>query len=263
MGAPAVPRPGVPPPPRDDHAESADITATPRRGAQPRERPQACTRSRAPISGPRPEAATPDRPGAARAREEEGRSRPEPGRRQDHGLLGLDAVRLHPPHLVRLLDRLRGRGLPVRAPDDDRLAGGDLPLDLRLDQPEPGGRQAPGDRRRAVENGAGGGQAERGTAQAQPPHPQADRGGPGSVETRAPGRLTPSRSARSEPPRPVERAAPRSDSWAPALLSPREPGRRNRRTADAFILLFAAIVIGLTAVVASETPEVAADVSEA
>jgi uncharacterized membrane protein YbhN (UPF0104 family)/tRNA A-37 threonylcarbamoyl transferase component Bud32 len=47
------------------------------------------------------------------------------------------------------------------------------------------------------------------------------------------------------------------------LLSAFEPGRRNRRTVDAFFLLAAAIVIGLTAVVASETPEVDANVAEA
>jgi hypothetical protein len=47
------------------------------------------------------------------------------------------------------------------------------------------------------------------------------------------------------------------------LLSAFEPGRRNRRTVDAFFLLAAAIVIGLTAVVASETREVDANVAEA
>ena len=36
----------------------------------------------------------------------------EPRRGQDHGLLGLDAVRLHPHHLVRLLDRLRVENYP-------------------------------------------------------------------------------------------------------------------------------------------------------
>jgi len=39
------------------------------------------------------------------------------------------------------------RGGPVRAADGDRLARGDLPLDLRDDQPEPGRPQASGDRR--------------------------------------------------------------------------------------------------------------------
>ena len=41
-----------------------------------------------------------------------------------------------------LLDRLRRRELPVRPADDDRLARGDLPLDLRDDQPEPRRREA-------------------------------------------------------------------------------------------------------------------------
>jgi len=52
----------------------------------------------------------------------------------------------------------RGGGLSVRPADDDRLARGHLPLDLRDDLPEPRRRQAPGDRRPAVENGSGGGQ---------------------------------------------------------------------------------------------------------
>jgi hypothetical protein len=40
-----------------------------------------------------------------------------------------------------MLDRIRCREVSVRTSDDDRLAGGDLPLDLRDDQPEPGGSQ--------------------------------------------------------------------------------------------------------------------------
>jgi uncharacterized protein (TIRG00374 family) len=47
------------------------------------------------------------------------------------------------------------------------------------------------------------------------------------------------------------------------LLTAFDAGRRNRRTVDAIFLLLAAIVIGLTAVVASETPEVDANVAEA
>ena len=46
-------------------------------------------------------------------------------------------------------------------------------------------------------------------------------------------------------------AAPAERSWNLSLLAETEPGRRNRRTIDAFFLLLAAIVIGLTAVVAS------------
>jgi hypothetical protein len=40
------------------------------------------------------------------------------------------------------------------------------------------------------------------------------------------------------------------------LLTATEPGRRNRRTVDGIFLLAAAVVIGLTAVIASATPEV-------
>jgi hypothetical protein len=47
------------------------------------------------------------------------------------------------------------------------------------------------------------------------------------------------------------------------LLTATEPGRRNRRAIDGVFLLVAAIVIGLTAVFASSTPEVDADVAEA
>jgi glycosyltransferase 2 family protein len=47
------------------------------------------------------------------------------------------------------------------------------------------------------------------------------------------------------------------------LLTATEPGRRNRRTVDGVFLLLAAIVIGLTAVVASETPHADADVAQA
>src|SRR5262249_60481570 len=46
-------------------------------------------------------------------------------------------------------------------------------------------------------------------------------------------------------------AAPSSHSWHIVLLAETEPGRRNRRTIDSVSLLFAAIVIGLSAVVAS------------
>jgi uncharacterized membrane protein YbhN (UPF0104 family)/tRNA A-37 threonylcarbamoyl transferase component Bud32 len=48
-----------------------------------------------------------------------------------------------------------------------------------------------------------------------------------------------------------------------ALLTTSEPGRRNRRTVDGVFLLAAALVIGLTAIVASGTPEVDEDVAEA
>jgi glycosyltransferase 2 family protein len=47
------------------------------------------------------------------------------------------------------------------------------------------------------------------------------------------------------------------------LLTASEPGRRNRRTVDGVFLLAAAIVIGLTAVIASATPEVDEDIAQA
>jgi hypothetical protein len=49
----------------------------------------------------------------------------------------VNVVRLPPHHLVRLMDRLAGRALPVRPADDDRVAGGDLFVDVCDDQPEP------------------------------------------------------------------------------------------------------------------------------
>src|SRR5262245_17443004 len=48
-----------------------------------------------------------------------------------------------------------------------------------------------------------------------------------------------------------------------ALLTKTEPGRRNRRTIDSIFLLGAAIVLGLSAVVASSAPKQDADVAEA
>jgi glycosyltransferase 2 family protein len=48
-----------------------------------------------------------------------------------------------------------------------------------------------------------------------------------------------------------ERARLSERSWDISLLAETEPGRRNRRTIDAVFLLFAAVVIGLTAVAAS------------
>src|SRR5262249_36297150 len=77
----------------------------------------------------------------------------------------------------RLLDRIRSGEVPLRPVDDDRLARGDLPLDLRDDQPEPGGRQASGGRGRAVEDRPGGGHAERGAAPAVAADPRPDEGG--------------------------------------------------------------------------------------
>jgi hypothetical protein len=48
-----------------------------------------------------------------------------------------------------------------------------------------------------------------------------------------------------------------------ALLTPHEPGRRNRRTIDSVFLLAAAIGIGLSAVVAKSAPSTDAEVAQA
>ena len=122
-----------------------------------------------------------DRSRAAEARTGACRGATKPDRRQDHHVRGFDAVRLCPHHLVRLLDRLRSRELPLRPADDDRLARGDLPFDLRDDQPEPRRREAPGDRQRAVEHGPGGGPAKQGAARPFDANLAADQRGPGAA----------------------------------------------------------------------------------
>jgi hypothetical protein len=52
-------------------------------------------------------------------------------------------------------------------------------------------------------------------------------------------------------------------SWTVALLTATEPGRRNRRTIDSVLVSLAAIVIGLSAVIASSAPEDDKDVAQA
>jgi hypothetical protein len=59
------------------------------------------------------------------------------------------------------------------------------------------------------------------------------------------------------------RATPGDRSWSDALLAATEPSRRNRRTIDAFFLLWAAIVAGLTAVIAESAPHHDEDVAGA
>jgi uncharacterized membrane protein YbhN (UPF0104 family)/tRNA A-37 threonylcarbamoyl transferase component Bud32 len=51
-----------------------------------------------------------------------------------------------------------------------------------------------------------------------------------------------------------ERAASTGRSWGIALLTETEPGRRNRRTIDSVFLALAAVVIGLSALIASSAP---------
>jgi uncharacterized membrane protein YbhN (UPF0104 family)/tRNA A-37 threonylcarbamoyl transferase component Bud32 len=63
--------------------------------------------------------------------------------------------------------------------------------------------------------------------------------------------------------RPDEPAPRAGRAWNVALLSPTEPGRRNRRTVDAVFLVLGAIVAGLTAVVASSAPGTDADIAQA
>src|SRR4051812_11151801 len=65
-----------------------------------------------------PEAPATGQPGAPRARRGAWARHAEPDRGRDHALLRLDDVRLPACHLVRLLDRIRGRELPLRPPDD-------------------------------------------------------------------------------------------------------------------------------------------------
>jgi hypothetical protein len=96
-----------------------------------------------------------DQSGSAEARTGARGTGAEPARRRDHHVRGVDALRLRPRHLVRLLDWLRRGGLSLRPPHDDRLARGDLPLDLRPDLSESRRRQAPGDCRSAVADGSG------------------------------------------------------------------------------------------------------------
>jgi uncharacterized membrane protein YbhN (UPF0104 family)/tRNA A-37 threonylcarbamoyl transferase component Bud32 len=58
-------------------------------------------------------------------------------------------------------------------------------------------------------------------------------------------------------------AAPAGRSWNVHLLTETEPGRRNRRTIDSVVLAAAAIVLGLSAVIASQAPGNDEDVAQA
>ena len=60
-----------------------------------------------------------------------------------------------------------------------------------------------------------------------------------------------------------EQAPSTGRSWNLALLTTAEVGRRNRRTIDSVLLLCAAVVIGLSAAIASSAPEHDKDVAEA
>ena len=65
--------------------------------------------------------------------------------------------------------------------------------------------------------------------------------------------------SRQEP----DAAAPADRSWNVHLLTETEPGRRNRRTIDSVVLAAAAIVLGLSAVIASQAPGNDEDVAQA
>src|SRR3954452_11321676 len=79
------------------------------------------------------DAAQAHQPGARPSRRGARGADAEPDSRSDHALLRLDGFRLPPRDLVRELDRLRRREIPVRPADDDRVARGDLPVDVRDD----------------------------------------------------------------------------------------------------------------------------------
>jgi uncharacterized membrane protein YbhN (UPF0104 family)/tRNA A-37 threonylcarbamoyl transferase component Bud32 len=61
----------------------------------------------------------------------------------------------------------------------------------------------------------------------------------------------------------VEHADSNGRSWGIALLAETEPGRRNRRTIDSVFLGLAAVVIGLSALIASSAPEDEEDLAQA
>jgi uncharacterized membrane protein YbhN (UPF0104 family)/tRNA A-37 threonylcarbamoyl transferase component Bud32 len=61
----------------------------------------------------------------------------------------------------------------------------------------------------------------------------------------------------------AEEAGSKGRSWSIALLTTTEPGRRNRRTIDSVFLAGAAVVIGLSAAIASSAPEEDEDVAQA
>src|SRR5512132_4584862 len=68
---------------------------------------------------------------------------PESDRRPHHGVCRVDELRVPAHSAVRCLDALPG-GKALAHAHARRLIGGDLPLDVRHDQPEPGGREATG-----------------------------------------------------------------------------------------------------------------------
>src|SRR5262249_15623741 len=68
-------------------------------------------------------------------------------------------------------------GLSVRPVDDDRIAGGDLSIHLRNDQPEPSRREAPGRGQPPVENRKRRGQAERRASRPVTPDPRTHKTG--------------------------------------------------------------------------------------
>src|SRR5439155_991487 len=109
----------------------------------------------------------------------------EPHRRRRDQVRRLDGVRLRAHRVVQPVDRLPGREVPVRAPHDDRVARGDLPLDVPADQRQPPGRATADASRSGVEARAAAGHREPGGAAAEPGadpalerDPSAHQGGP-------------------------------------------------------------------------------------
>ncbi len=153
---------------------------------------------------------------------------PEPHRRRDDPVRRLDAVRLHPHRLVHAVDRTRRGEVSLRAPDDAGVAGGDLPVDVRDDQPEPRRREAGGTRGTPLAARPGRGEAERGAH----PHLAADPRGherdPFAHEGRGDTVLSKSRRLRSCRARPEisDRETVASDRHGAAGYgSPARPGR--------------------------------------
>ena len=117
-------------------------------------------------------------PGASETPRGAGRQRPEPDRRRDHAFRRFHGLRLRLDRLVRAVDRAAGGEVPLRPADDDRLARGDLPVHVRDDQPEPGGREASGLGGQPVEDRPVRRSPERSVDRAVEADPGADEGDP-------------------------------------------------------------------------------------
>src|ERR1041385_3278480 len=86
---------------------------------------------------------------------------PRPDCRHRHEVRWFDDVRWRARRVVWRVDRLWRRTFSIRPAHDDRLARGDLSLDLPSDQPEPRRRTPTVARECGVATGPAGGEAER------------------------------------------------------------------------------------------------------